>query len=407
MESIIAWPSPRRLDRPLTVLHVRTVVGAGGADKTTLKSPYYLRGSGYRAAAAYLRADANTGFAEIRKRARQWRCPLIEISDRGAFDLSVVAKLYAVCRRLNVRIWHAHEYKSNVIGLIVGRLLGLKLVTTVHGWVERSPKLNFFYRLDLWALRRFDRVVVVSQDLYDDCLTRGVDGSRLRLIENAIETERYRRRYPSHEARQQFAPTRLAGRARERLVIGTIGRLSPEKGFDLLIEAFANLNVPEVALELWIAGEGDQRSQLEDQVTRLGLSERVILLGYVSDPEILYQCFDIFCLPSLREGLPNTLLEALAMAVPVVATKVGGIPAVLQDGIEGWLVDPGSAEALRAALAALIQDADLRADMARDGRRLVEREFDFRVRMNKMIAVYDELLADEAPKVTRTWRASP
>jgi len=119
----------------------------------------------------------------------------------------------------------------------------------------------------------------------------------------------------------------------------------------------------------------------------------VAFLGHVSDPVAFYECLDIFCLPSLREGLPNTLLEALAMEVPVIATTVGGIPAVLHDGEDSRLVAPGSAAALAAALGELIADAGLRQRLAHAGRALVEREFDFRARMARMIAVYDELFA--------------
>lgn len=396
LETVITEQSPRRSERLNTVLHVRTAVGAGGgADKTTLKSPNYLRGSSYRAAAAYLRGDTDLEFSEIRDRAKQWRCPLIEISDHGAFDISVAVKLYILCRRLNVRVWHAHEYKSNVIGLIVGRLLGLKLVSTVHGWVELSPKLNFFYKLDHWALRHFDRVVVVSQDLYEHCSARGVDRAHLRLIQNGIEVEQYQRRRNPQEARRQFARAEVSNAASPRLVIGTLGRLAGEKGFAYLIEAFARLCGEGKDIELWIAGDGNEQSALEAQAVRHGIADRVKFLGHVTDTVELYECFDIFCLPSLREGLPNVLLEALAMTVPAVATTVGGISSVLDDGANSRLVPPGSADALHDALCDLIENPGLRDRLAAAGRQLVEREFDFRARMNKMIAVYDELFEGE------------
>jgi len=392
LESLITEPSTSSPQRRLTVLHVRTAVGAGGgADKTTLKSPFYLRNSSYRAAAAYLRGDQDAEFSQIRGRARQWRCPLFEVSDRGVLDISVVGKLYALCRRLEVRVWHSHEYKSNIIGLIVARWLGLKLVSTIHGWVELSPKLNFFYKLDLWALRRFDRVVVVSQDLYEYCLSKGFDKSRLRLIQNGIETQHYRRHCRPGAARQRYVREGATTHSSDHLVIGTLGRLSEEKGLHILIQAFAQISRTNSDIELWIGGEGKERTALEKLVERSGIGERVHFLGHISEPVELYECFDIFCLPSLREGLPNTVLEALAMEVPVIATAVGGVPAILHDGVDSRLVTPESSEALEAALRELIDDPDMRLRLAVSGRQLVEREFDFGVRMNKMIAVYDEL----------------
>lgn len=400
LESVITDLSPTSQARSRrTVLHVRTVVGAGGgADKTTLKSPDYLRDSGYRAAAAYLRSDNDTSFADIRSRARDWRCPLFEVTDRGLLDLAVVPKLYAICRRLRVEVWHAHEYKSNIIGLIVGRLLGLKLVSTIHGWVELSPKLNFFYWLDIMALRRYDRVVVVSGDLYDFCLAKGFKRERVRLVQNAIETENYKRKYTPHEARQRFTLAPRINQPENPIVIGAVGRLSEEKGLDFLIDAFARLYGAHQDVDLWIAGEGEARSELETQADNCGVSDRVFFLGQITDTVGLFECFDVFCLPSLREGLPNVLLEALAMEVPVVATTVGGIPAVLNDGVDSKLVTPRSADALATALQELVEDPDERDRLARAGRLLVEREFDFRVRMQKVIAIYDELfVADQVP----------
>lgn len=389
MERVITDHSPTSQARSRrTVLHVRTVVGAGGgADKTTLKSPDYLKGSGYRAAAAYLRGDNDTSFADIRGRAKDWRCPLFEVSDRGLLDLAVLPKLYAICRRLRVEVWHSHEYKSNIIGLIVGRLLGLKLVSTIHGWVELSPKLNFFYWLDLMALRRYDRIVVVSRDLYDFCLSKGFKRERLRLVQNAIETEQYQRRRTPHEARQRFALAPGTNQPGNPIVIGAVGRLSEEKGLGFLIDAFAQLCKTRDDVELWIAGEGKARPVLEARATSSGAGDRIVFLGQVTDTVGLFECFDVFCLPSLREGLPNTLLEALAMEVPVVATTVGGIPAVLHDGVDSRLVSPRSAVALVAALQELAENPDQRGHLAHAGRSLVEREFDFRIRMDKMIAV--------------------
>ena len=384
----------------ISVLHVRTVVGrGGGADKTTLKSPGYLLGTRYRASAAYLYPPGDPGFQEIRDRAEAWNCPLIAYPDRGLADIAILWRLFALARRLEAGIWHGHEYKSNLIGWLLWPLCRFHLVTTVHGWVEHSPKLFAFYAVDRWVLRRFDRVVAVSKDIFQACIDMGVRPERLRLIENAIEPADYRRQGPAAKApgRTGESAQLLAGRVvpEGRLVIGAVGRLSPEKGFDLLIEAVSRLCARGLDLGLWIAGEGAQEAALRQAVEKTGCGDRIHLLGFCSDTVALFECFDIFCLPSLREGLPNVVLEAMAMEVPVLATRCGGIEAALRDGEDSRLISPGSVDALERGLSDLVCDERERQKLAARALDRVKSEFSFRRRMDKVIAVYDELCPTE------------
>jgi len=385
-----------------TILHVRTVVGAGGgADKTTLKSAGHLEGTGYRAWAAYLHAPRDPGFDEIRRRAKAWSCPLIEILDRGPLDPSVIIGLAKACRRLNVRIWHAHEYKSNLIGLLLRPFLRLRLVSTVHGWVEFSPRLSLFYKIDRWALRHYDRVVAVSQNIFDACLAAGVSPERLTLIRNAIEVEVYKRKHPPGKAAGRSATPReyfIRTVPPDRRVIGAVGRLSTEKGFDLLIDAFAQLCRRGFDLELWIAGEGPEESPLKQRAAQCGYPERVVFLGFHRDVQGLFECFDAFCLPSLREGLPNVVLEAMAMEVPIVATTVGGLADILRDEEHALLVAPGSVSELEHGLMRILESPDLCQRLSQAARALVAREFDFRKRMDKVVALYDSLLGESTAK---------
>ena len=385
----------------ISVLHVRTVVGrGGGADKTTLKSPGYLLGTRYRASVAYLYPPGDPGFQEIRDRAEAWNCPLVAYPDRGLADIAIPWRLFALARRLKTGIWHGHEYKSNLIGWLLRPLCRFHLVTTVHGWVEHSPKLFLYYAVDRWVLRRFDRVVAVSNDIFQACLDMGVRPERLRLIENAIEPADYRRHGSASRARGRIgAPSRLlTGRVvpEGRLIIGAVGRLSPEKGFDLLIEAVSRLCAAGLDLELWIAGEGAQEAALRQAIDKTACHDRIRLLGFCSDTVALFECFDIFCLPSLREGLPNVILEAMAMEVPILATRCGGIEAALRDGKDSRLIPPGSVDALEQGLADLVRDQRARQRLAARALERVRSEFSFRRRMDKVIAVYDELCADEA-----------
>src|SRR5262249_34847838 len=140
--------------------------------------------------------------------------------------------------------------------------------------------------------------------------------------------------------------------------------------------------------EVWIIGTGDRRTALEKLVGELGLADRVRLLGYRSDTIDLYHAMDVFVLSSLREGLPNVVLEAMALEVPVLVTRIAGVPRLVRENVEGLLVEPGNEDEMTSGLRRMLTDAELRARLAAAARRTIEERYSFRVRMEKMRAVY-------------------
>jgi glycosyltransferase involved in cell wall biosynthesis len=370
----------------VTVLDARIVSGTGGGpDKTILNSPRHLEHTRYKNVAVYLHAPGDPGFAILEERARERRCPLIGIPDAHPFDVRTLEKLAALCRELDVKIWHGHDYKSNLFGVLLERLCDLKLVTTVHGWVKHTQKTPLYFAIDRFALRRYQAVIAVSQDLYDASLAAGVPRERLTLIENAIDTEEYRRTGPANAS-----PLRTF--QRERLLVGAVGRLSEEKGFHFLIDAVERALDRGLDLELWIAGEGDQKERLEAQIRASKWRDRLRMLGYQRDALALFEALDIFALSSLREGLPNVVLEAMAMEVPVLATRCGGMEAFARDGEDALLVPAGSVAGLAEGLERLVRDAGLRGRIAGTAREKIEREHGFAQRMQRVRAIYDRLL---------------
>ena len=143
---------------------------------------------------------------------------------------------------------------------------------------------------------------------------------------------------------------------------------------------------------MWIVGEGDAESQLRSLAGQLGIADRVRLLGYSSDPRPLYEAMDVFALSSVREGLPNVVLEAMALEVPVVATRIAGVPKLIRDGETGVLVEPSSVDELTAGLARMLAAPEFRARLAAAGRKTVETRYSFTSRMRAIQAVYDGLL---------------
>lgn len=380
---------PRPPEGTIVVLHSRVVTETGGGpDKTILLSAPYLAGSRYWVAAAYMYPPGDAGFQELQRRAEAAGCPLIGVPDRGPWDWRIIGAHLRLCRKLNVRIWHGHDYKSNLLGLLLRRFWKMKLVTTVHGWVKHTRRTPLYYSLDRACLRFYDHVIAVSDDLERQVLRLGVRRDRCTLLFNGVDEQVFQRRRPAQEALMREAMKTPAGRQ----VIGGMGRLSEEKAFDHLIRAAAELVRRGLDIELWIAGEGEEKEKLQRLAEELGVAERVRLLGFCRDTVAFYEALDVFCLSSLREGLPNVVLEAMAMGLAVVATSVAGVPRLIENGGNGLLVPPGEVPALSQALAEVLTDPDLRTRLGSAARATIERGFTFRQRMAKERAIYDQLL---------------
>lgn len=373
-----------------TVLHARVVTGTGGGpEKTILNSPRFLEPLGFRGVCAYLHPPGDPGLTALTERATAARAPLHSVPDSGPWDRGAFRQLLKICRDEQVQIWHGHDYKTNLLGLLLSRYWPMHLVTTVHGWVSHTWKTPLYYRIDRMCLRRYQRVLCVSSDLYQECLKRGVPQSRCLLVENGIDTGEYGRIRTRSEARQQF------GLNPHRRLLGAVGRLAPEKGFDILIRAVADLVQSGQDVELAIAGEGDARPALERLIADSGLSGRVHLLGFQNDLRIFYQSLDVFVLSSLREGLPNVLLEAMACRVPVVATEIAGVPRLVIGDDTGLLVPPADSTALVHAIRRLLADDKFARNMADRGQQMIAERYDFQKRMERIAAVYRDLCSGE------------
>jgi glycosyltransferase involved in cell wall biosynthesis len=379
--------APPPVQSDAVVLHTRVVTGSGGGpDKTVLNSPRFLEGHGYRAICAYMHPPGDPGFELLLDRARACRANLIGIPDRGACDWRVAREMLALCRRENVAIWHGHDYKSNALGLLLARFWPMRLVTTVHGWGVTGGRRAWYYAVDRLSLRFYERVICVSDDLLSQCVAARVAKARCRLVHNAIDTEHFMRRQTHDEAKRRL------GFNPGRLLVGAVGRLSAEKGFDALIAAADRLLSGGLDIELCIVGEGHERAALEGLIVRLGRQDRIRLAGYQGDTLGWYEAMDTYVLASLREGLPNVVLEAMAMEVPLVATRIAGVPRIVADGVNGVLIAPDDIDGMVAALRRVLEDQPLRARLAREGRETVEKSYSFAARMRKIRAIYDELL---------------
>ncbi len=377
--------------KPHMVLHTRVVTRSGGGpDKTILRSAAYLDPAKFQMAAAYMRPLHDAGMATLRERAKQWDCPLWEVAESGPVDPHTVHHLLRICRLQNVAIWHGHDYKSNLLGLLVRKWWPMKLVTTVHGWTWDTLRTKLYYHIDNWCLRRYDRVVTVNPSLLDHCLAHDVQPKRLTLIPNAIEPAEYKRQFDTTDARVQL------GIQNDRLVIGVVGRLSIEKGVDRAVRMIAQLRQQHPNAQLHLIGDGPQRSNLEQLTRQLGVSDAIRFWGWQSHPQRFYEAMDMLLLPSHTEGLPNTVLEAMAMGVPVAATDVGGTAELLDHGHCGVILSDDD-DTWSDRVAYLLDSTDRRMDFARLARARVQQHYTFRQRMDHIQAIYRRVLGIEKP----------
>lgn len=274
-----------------------------------------------------------------------------EIPCARKVDLGAVRCIQQYVRAHGIKLAHSHGYKENFY-LLLARL-GLPLVATNHLWKRTTAALRLYARLDAFLLRRFAKVVAVSKPIFQEMKAIGFGENKLELIQNGVTM-------PSaaisrDEARRAFGePVPSAG----RLVIGTLSSLTSEKGLHLLLSALPTVLQTKREIEVMVIGDGPERSALEEQARTHGLPVR--FLGVRSDTVKLLSGLDLFVLPSLIEGLPMALLEAMAVGCPVVATAVGDVPSAVTDGVNGWLVTPGDAAALADTLTRALSSPDLR-----------------------------------------------
>jgi glycosyltransferase involved in cell wall biosynthesis len=277
-------------------------------------------------------------------------------------------KTVNVLRRQPIDILHTHGYCSDLLGLIAARLCHVPIVSTLHGWTPVSLKLRGYQLLDRISLRHFNAIVCVSKPLHQELLRFGIRPERLTYLPNAVGIP-HLPHGPAADLRQQ-----LHCKPQDKLIL-SVGRLSPEKGLNLLLTSFAGKFKSRPDMRLVIAGEGPQKEELLELAGRLGITEQVLFPGFVSDVSSYYAAADLFVMPSLTEGLPIALLEAMAAGLPVIATAVGGIPDIVRNGKDGCLVPRGDVAQLASMMEAVTANCDLAKNLGTEARETVRQHF--------------------------------
>lgn len=287
------------------------------------------------------------------------------------------AAIRELCLRLRPDVVHTHGYRPDVLDAGVARALGIPIVTTVHGFTGGDWKNRWYERLQRRAYRRFDAVVAVARPLATELVRTGVPPSRVHVVRNA-----WQETLPPLE---RAVARRALGIPTRGLHVGWAGRVSFEKGADVLLDALAYLG--DSAPRASVLGTGPQRALLEKRARALGLAEHIRWHGAIPDAGRLLAAFDVFVLCSRTEGTPIVLFEAMAAGVPIVATRVGGVPDVVSPA-EAMLVPADDPAALAAAIRGVHEMPAAAARRASAARARLERDFSVAPWLERYESIY-------------------
>lgn len=316
-------------------------------------------------------------------------------------DLLATIRLARLIRKEQPQILHTHTAKAGTVGRVASLLAGSRrppiVVHTFHGHVLRGyfgPVRSLFFRLlERWLAARTTALVAVSPQVRDDLVALGI-APRRRFVVIRLGIELDERVAPDRNGRGESR--RYLGIPGDRFAVGWIGRMTAVKRTDDVLIAFKGLRDSGVDAVLCMVGDGPDRVQLEERAHELGVAHETIFLGYQEDVAPFYAAFDALVLPSGNEGTPVSVIEALAAELPVVATRVGGVPDVVRDGEDGFLVEAGATGDLAERLSRLALDPALRARMGRQGRERVLARYAVQRLVDDIDALYRSLLDAEA-----------
>jgi len=298
--------------------------------------------------------------------------------------------LFSILRKQGYDLVHTNGYFADIIGIPVSRLLGIPHIATCHGFISNDRNVIVYNILDRFALRFSNRIIAVSNSIRYDLIRNGIKESRTIVIQNAIEPK-----FSDNSLENKRQELRAILRIQPgEFVVGYVGRLSAEKGLKHLIEATSMSKGDGLPIRLLIIGDGPQTNELKSLVNRKGAQNNVTFAGFQSDIEKWMPALDIFVLPSLTEGTPMALLEAMSFGIPAIASAVGGIPQVIDSGENGILVQPGNREEIKNAVHILYTDESLRNRISQNAQRYIKSKHNIKDWTRKIEGEYLALLSD-------------
>jgi len=266
-------------------------------------------------------------------------------------------------------------------------------IFTAHGWSFNEIRPNwqiflikFFSKL---TCKFYDKIICVSEYDYTIALKNNIaPKEKLIIIHNGIKPEDYT--FLTKEEARKTLGYSVSNLDTEYLVIGTIGEFTKNKGQEYLIDAFLKPGLAKLPIKIFIIGFGEKKEILKEKILYYSIEDRVFLIDNLPEASKYLKAFDIFILPSLKEGLPYVLLEAGVAEIPVIATNVGGIPEIIKDNKDGWLINPGIVNELAVMIKKLSQDKTRRKNFAKNLNKKIINEFSFEKMLNSTLTAYNK-----------------
>lgn len=374
------------------VLHLIGSNLVGGPEKQILHHAADLRGSQYRMAIG--------SFHDLRERpeiltaAEELGIPTFCLP--GGVRPDLVRRLSQELRQRKGALLCTHGFKANVVGYLAARRTGTAHIAFVRGFTAENWRIIFYEMLERQALKRAQRVVCVSEK-QAELIARLRHGRRKPVVVKNAMLPPYARQH-SEEPVSRSA----LGIPEHAFVFGSVGRLSREKGHRFMISAFAELcgrARPGTKVFLVVVGDGVEQEPLERQASRLGVRNKVLFAGFQGNCTEWMRLLDCLVQPSLTEGTPNSVLEALCLRVPVVATAVGGVPDLISDGGNGLLVPPEDVSRLAQAMETICTSPELRQRLIDSGAEFT-REYTPEHQRQMLVAIYDEVFQSEPRSIS-------
>jgi glycosyltransferase involved in cell wall biosynthesis len=371
------------------VLELRSVRGTGGGpEKTILMGAAMADPRSVHVTVCYLRDRRDDVFA-IDVRAKHASVDYVEVHEKHSFDPTVWPQLKKLIKDRRIDVLHAHDYKTNLLALLLARACGVTALSTVHGWTGHSARERYcYYPADKRVLARFPRLIAVSSDIARELIDHGAPPARITTVLNAIDHRHFKR-----DAAKVADARAALGLGADDVVIGAVGRLEPQKRFDLLLDAFKAVQAQRRNTRLVIAGDGSLREALHAQRQALGLEQSCVLTGHVTDVIPLHHAFDLYVQSSDYEGTPNSVLEAMAMETPIVATAAGGTAELVADNEHGTIIPIGRVDRLIDGMESALANPVRMRTMADRARQRVETELSFESRVRRVESIYHEVAA--------------
>ena len=368
----------------LRILQLRSDIGFFGAERVVyhLAQGFQKRGHWSAVGLIHSSENANDDF----KSALEHDGILSPVfQTKHPFDRHAIHEIRDFISSQGVQLVHSHGYKADFYAWAACRKKNITLVSTCHPWLETatSRKARFYTLLDKIILNGFDHVIAISESVRKECQWGRLKAKNICTIENGIDLQPFLKDKCSRNLKEELNIDRKAK------VICTVGRLSPEKGHEVLLKAFSQIIKIRRDTVLLIVGDGDEKPNLQQKTQQLNIDRQTIFAGTRNDIPDVLAITDVFVLPSLTEGMPMALLEAMAAKKAIVATTVGDIPDIIKNNHSGLLVQPGDENSLANALLRLLDDEKLSEELSKHAFKYVRKRYNVDRMCEQYLKLYE------------------